>query len=200
MLEDNEPLNTEDPNPEPQPESEPQPEEKGNRLFLIIAGIFAGLIFLTLLLAALYFMVLRPKSQAAQVSQEATLSAQRLEQSQSLTATAEAAQAGSSLPSPMPIHTVAPAATLTPVVVVSTSAALPTSDPATMVALQTQLAGQMTQTSQATAMLVTSAAGGTAPLPTTGFFDEVGIPLMVVLTFALIGVILVARRLRKTSH
>jgi cytoskeletal protein RodZ len=191
MLEESNTLNTETP--------EPQPEEKGNRTFLIIGGIFAGLIFLTLVGAAVYFMLIRPRSQAAQTAQEATLSAQRLEQSQALTATAEAAQAASSLSSPMPTHTQTsmPAATDTPVVVVSTSLAPPISDPATLAALQTQLSGQMTQTM---GLLVTSQAGGTGPLPTTGFFDEVGLPLMVVITFALVGVIMIARRMRKSTH
>ena len=184
-------LNTEAP--------EPQPEEKGNRTFLVIGGILAGLIFLTLVGAALYFLVIRPKSQAAQISQEATLSAQRLEQSQALTATAAAALADvSSMSTPMPTQTSQPVATDTPVVVVATQAAPPTSDPATLVALQTQLAAQLTHT--AAPPLATSAAGGTGPLPTTGFFDEVGLPLMLLLTFALLGVILVARRSRKTTR
>ncbi len=184
-------LNTEAP--------EPQPEEKGNRTFLVIGGILAGLIFLTLVGAALYFLVIRPKSQAAQISQEATLSAQRLEQSQALTATAAAALADvSSMSTPMPTQTSQPVATDTPVVVVATQAAPPTSDPATLVALQTQLAAQLTHT--AAPPLATSAAGGTGPLPTTGFFDEVGLPLMLLLTFALLGVILVARRLRKNTR
>ena len=182
-----------------EPEESPPPEEKGNRTFLVIGGILAGLIFLTLVGAALYFLVIRPKSQAAQISQEATLSAQRLEQSQALTATAAAALADvSSMSTPMPTQTSQPVATDTPVVVVATQAAPPTSDPATLVALQTQLAAQLTHT--AAPPLATSAAGGTGPLPTTGFFDEVGLPLMILLTFALLGVILVARRLRKNTR
>ena len=211
MLEESNLPNPEIPNPEPEPEPateptpEAQPEEKGNRTFLVIGGIFAGLIFLTLVCAAVYFMLIRPRTQSAQTAQEATLSAQRLEQSQALTATAEASAAALALPSSMPTQTKTsmPAATLTPVVVLSTSAAVSTlaapatSDPATLVAMQTQLAAQMTQTA---GPLVTSSAGGTGPLPTTGFFDEVGLPLMVLLTFALLGVILVARRMRKSSH
>ena len=208
MLEDSNLPNSEIPEPEPalepaaEPASEVQPEEKGNRTFLVIGGIFAGLIFLTLVCAAIYFLLIRPRTQTAQNAQEATLSAQRLEQSQALTATAGAFAAALALPTQT--KTSMPAATLTPVVVistpemvVSTSAAPPTSDPATLVAMQTQLAAQLTQ---AAGPLVTSSAGGTAPLPTTGFFDEVGLPLMILLTFALLGVILVARRMRKTIH
>ena len=208
MLEDSNLPNPEIPDPEPglEPAAEPAPEvqleEKGNRTFLVIGSIFAGLIFLTLVCAAIYFLLIRPRTQSAQTAQEATLSAQRLEQAQALTATAEASAAALALPNQT--NTSMPAATLTPVVVlstpavvVSTSAAPPTSDPAALVAMQTQLAAQMTQTA---GPLVTSSAGGTGPLPTTGFFDEVGLPLMVLLTFALLGVILVARRMRKSSH
>lgn len=198
MLDETSTLNAETP--------EPQPEEKGNRTFLIVGGIFAGLIFLTLVFAAVYFMLIRPRIQTAQTSQQATVDAQRLDEIHAITATAEADLAPS-LPSPMPIftQTVAPLVESTPVVALSTPLSTPlsspvsspVSDPATLAALQTQLAGQMTQTAAA---IVASSSGGTAPLPTTGFFDEVGLPMMIVLTFSLLAVILIARRMRKTSH
>lgn len=180
---------------------EPQPEEKGNRTFLIVGGIFAALIFLTLVCMAIYFLVIAPRLAGTQASQEATAEAQRLEQAQAMTATADAALfTPTSLPSPIPTKTptkTALAATSTLVVVVSTPLASPVSDPATLAALQTQLAGQMTQTAAA---IGTSVAGGQAPLPTTGFFDEVGLPLLFVLTLALLAVILIARRMRKAPR
>jgi hypothetical protein len=178
---------------------EPQPEEKGNKTFLIVGAIFAGLIFLTLVCMALYFLVWVPRSATLQANQEETAEALRLEQAQAMTQTAEAAYTPTLLPSPIPSKTPTRTATLaassTPVVVVTTPLASPVSDPATLVALQTQLAGQMTQTAAA---LSTSAVAGAGPLPTTGFFDEVGLPLLIVLTAALLTVILIARRLRKS--
>lgn len=180
---------------------EPQPEEKGNRTFLIVGGIFAALIFLTLVCMAIYFLVIAPRLAGTQASQEATAEAQRLEQAQAMTATADAALfTPTSLPSPIPTKTPTKtelAATSTLVVVVSTPLASPVSDPATLAALQTQLAGQMTQTAAA---IGTSAVGGQAPLPTTGFFDEVGLPLLFVLTLTLLAVILIARRMRKAPR
>jgi len=192
MLDDGSALNVET----PEPASEPEPEEKGNRNFLIIGGIFAGLIFLTLVVAAVYFMLIRPGIQNAQISQQATVDAQMAEQIQAMTATAEAESMSLSSPFPTHTQTTMPTATSTFVVVVSTPlASPPVSGPATLEALQTQLAGQMTQT----AMIVASEAGGAAPLPTTGFFDEVGLPLLIILTFALLAVILIARRMRNKS-
>ncbi len=73
--------------------------------------------------------------------------------------------------------------------------ATPTSDPATLIAMQTQLAQQMTSTS----VLLSGAAltPGVGAMPKTGFFDQVGLPSLVILTLALIAVIFLARRMRK---
>jgi hypothetical protein len=181
---------------------EPQPEEKGNRSFLLIAGGFAVVIFLTLVCIAVYLLVIRPRTAATQASQEATAEAQRIEQAQVMTQTAEAAAfTPTLLPSPIPSRTptyTQPAATDTLVVVVSTPLASP--EIVTQIAMdlaQTQLAGQMTQTAAA---LGTITSGGEAPLPTTGFFDDVGLPLLIVLTFALLVVIFITRRMRQTPR
>ena len=77
MLDESSNLNIEAP--------EPQPEERGNRTFLIIGGIFAALIFLTLVCMAVYFLVIAPRIAATQTAQEATAEAQRLEQAQAMT-------------------------------------------------------------------------------------------------------------------
>ncbi len=195
MLDDNSTLDNIEV-PEPQP-----PEESGNKTFLIVGGIFAGLIFLSLVCMAVYLLVIRPRiatTQASQVSQEATAEAQRLAQSQAMTETAEAAlftpTTRSSPPAPTNTLVVA-AATPTLVVVVATPLASPVNDQATLDAMQTQLSAQMTQTAQVP--LGTRALGGDAPLPNTGFFDEVGLPLLLVMTFALLVVIFIARRMRK---
>jgi type II secretory pathway pseudopilin PulG len=194
---------------------EPQPEETGNRTFLIVGGIFAALIFLTLICMAVYFLVIAPRLAGTQAAQDATAEAQRLEQAQAMTETAEAALfTETPLPSAIPTSTrtktLSPAASPTLVVVLASPTEGPTSDPATLAAAQTQLAGQMTQTSAAGAGAgagagataagagqVTRAVGGDGPLPNTGFFNDVGLPLLLVLTLALLVVIFIARRMRK---
>ncbi len=39
----------------------PPPEEKNNRTFLIVGGVMGGLVFLTLVCMAVYFLVLAPR-------------------------------------------------------------------------------------------------------------------------------------------
>ncbi len=187
-----------------EPSEEQPPEEKGNRTFLIVGGIFAGLIFLTLACMAGYFLLIRgPQANriATQSAQQTAVQAGSETQVAAQTLTLEAALRTSTLPpTPMPTNTPRPtlAVTATSVINLATPAETTTSDPATMIAMQTQLAGQMTQTSAAQ---YTRAVGGEGPLPTTGFADEVGLPLLVLLTFALLAVIFIARRMRKApSH
>jgi len=192
MLDENNTLSNND-SPDAQP-----PEESGNRTFLIVGGIFAGLIFLTLVCMAVYFLVIQPKVAASQAAQQATIEAGNQEEIAKMTATAGAALwTKTPMPSPMPTNTrpvAASPASQTPVVNNIASTQTATSDPATMAAMQTQLALQMTQTAAAQG---TRPLGGEGPLPTTGFADEVGLPLLILLTFALLAVIFVARRMRK---
>ena len=66
-------------------------------------------------------------------------------------------------------------------------------DPATLIAMQTQLAIQLASTSIANG---TPVAVATNVMPKTGFFDQV-VPSLILLTLALVAVIFLARRLRK---
>jgi hypothetical protein len=79
----------------------------------------------------------------------------------------------------------------------ATGTVTPTTDPATLIAMQTQLAAQMTSTAGggllAAAANTTPASG---PMPKTGFFDQIGLPGLIILTLALIVVIFLSRRLR----
>jgi hypothetical protein len=79
--------------------------------------------------------------------------------------------------------------TSTPVIALNSPAATATTDPATLAAIQTQQAYHMTSTA--------AAAQG---MPATGFFDEVGLPSMIILALALVAVIFLARRMRKTPE
>lgn len=195
MLEDND-LNLNAP-------METPPEESGNRAFLIIGGIMAGLVFLTLICMAIYLLVIRPGQAAKTAATQTAIAAQNAQGILMSTQTAEAALwTPTSLPSDTPTatHTSAPVvntptATRTPVIVVDTPTPeiTATTDPATLAAMQTQLAEQMTATAEAGG---TRAIGGEG-MPPTGFADEVGIPSLVILALALVVVIFIARRLRK---
>jgi len=180
----------------------PPPEPKSNRTFTIVAGVLGGLVFLTLACMAVYFFVIVPRSAAQRTSAQATIEAANVQAAQQLTLTAQAALWTPTLQNtPIPLQTgtaviKTPVASSTPVIAQNTLASTPTNDPATLAAIQTQLAVQMTSTRQAV-LVVTSSAGGA--MPATGFFDEFGLPTMLILAFALIVVIFLARRMRK-SH
>ncbi len=181
-------------------ESQP-PEEKGNRTFLIVGGIFAGLILITIVCMAVYLLLIRPgmaSRDATQSAQQTAVQAGSETQVAEQTLTADASLwTKTPQPTPMPTNTPRSVTQAMPSAVINlaTPSETATTDPATMAAMQTQLSGQMTQTSAAQG---TRAVGGEGPLPTTGFADEVGLPLLILLTFALLAVIFVARRMRKT--
>jgi len=182
------------------PEAQP-PEESNNRTFLIVGGIFAALIFLTLVCGAIYVLYLGPRLTAQRNAAQATIEAGNAQVVQQMTSTALAALF---TPTSKATATLAPTNTSvpvvnspTPVLAVSTAAlaatVTPTTDPATLVAMQTQLAIQMTSTSISKG---TPALAATGVMPKTGFFDQV-VPTLLILTLALIAVIFLARRLRK---
>lgn len=184
MLDDSNALNMETPDA-------PPPEEKNNRPFLIVAGIMAGLVFLTLICMAVYFFVFAPRLNAQKIAAQSTIEAANTQAVLELTATARAAM---STPTSTPLlQTGTPVlreATNTPVIAVplSSPAATNTFNPATLVAMQTQLAFQMTSTAIAVRQ----------GMPTTGFFDEVGLPSLIILGLVLVVVIFLARRMRKS--
>jgi len=173
----------------------PPPEEKSNRTFLVVVGVMAGLVFLTLVCAAIYILVIAPRITAQKDSDVATLEAQNAQNIQKATLTAQAALVTATLTSsPLPFQTSTsvpgtPTVSSTPVIAIplNSPAATATINQATLAAMQTQLAYQMTSTA--------AAARG---MPATGFFDEVGLPSMIILALALVVVIFLARRMRKS--
>ncbi len=180
----------------------PPPEEKSNRTFLIVGGVMAGLVFLTLVCMAVYFLVIAPRIAAQKNAALATIEAGNAQAIQQLTATAQAALWTPTLPpnTPVPLQTNTPISnpsTVTPVIAIllNTATQTATTNPATLVAMQTQLAAQMTST--AAAAQGTRGIGGQG-MPTTGFFDEVGLPSLIILALALVAVIFLARRMRKS--
>lgn len=179
----------------------PPPEEGGNRTFLIVGGVMAGLVFLTLVCMAIYFLVIAPRNTAQRSATQTAVSQANAQVIQQMTSTAEAAlwtptspptPLASPSPSPVPMT---PTSSPTPVIAVNTATVTVTTDPATLIAMQTQLSGQMTST--ALALATSSGAATPSTMPRTGFFDEIGLPGLILLALALIAVIFLARRMRK---
>jgi hypothetical protein len=185
----------------PETPEAPPPEESGNRTFIIVGGILGALIFLTLLVGAAYVLWLGPRLTAQRNAAQATIEAENAQIAQQMTSTAEAALWTPRVPptfTPSPTQTIAPKTPTvnpTPVVAAGASAKIPIADPATLAAMQTQLAQQMTST----AMALGARAIGGEGMPATGFFDQVGLPGLIILTLALVVIIFLARRLRKAS-
>ena len=180
------------------PDAQP-PEEKNNRTFLIVGGIMAGLVFLTLVCMAVYFLIISPRNTAQRNATQTAVNLANARVVQQTTSTAAAAlwtptapptPLASPSPSPIPVT---PTSSPTPVIVMNTATATVTTDPATLVAMQTQLSLDMTSTAKALATVAVA----TATMPRTGFFDDIGLPGMIVLALALIAVIFLARRMRK---
>ena len=180
------------------------PAEAGNnRTFWIVGGILGGLILLTLACVAAYILILAPRLAASRSAAAQATTTANAALSAQFTSTALAALfTPTSQPTATFTNTSVPTlakATATPVVAVNPAQPTNTSlsEAATLVFLQTQLSSQMTST--AAVLKGTQAAGtaaGTPSLATTGFFDEVGLPSLLILTVALLVVIFLARRLR----
>jgi cytoskeletal protein RodZ len=181
------------------PEETPPPEESNNRTFLIVGGIFAGLIFLTLICGAVYALWYLPRTTASQRATQSAIQAGNAQVIQQMTSTAQAAlwtptSPPADTPTDTGVPTNPPANSPTPVIAISTATgtATPTIDPGTLVAMQTQLSSQLTST----AIIALGTPAGA--MPQTGFFDQVGLPGLVILTLALVAVIFLARRMRNS--
>jgi len=176
-------------------EAAPQPAEQSNRTFIIVAGVLAGIVFISIVCMALYALVYLPQQKAGQSAQQATIEAQNAMIAQAMTSTMQAFALGAQATSTK-VATAIPTlalATPTPLLAVPTqtqvneSAALT----ATWAALSTQVA---------VGLLTPTATQGTGSMPTSGFADEVGLPGLMVMAFALVVVILLARRMRTVPN
>jgi hypothetical protein len=183
----------------PAPET-PEGPESSNRTFLIVGGILAAIVLLTLVCFAILLArsgkLFAPSASAK--STQTAIAVANAAQAQQGTATALAALfTATPLPSPLP------SVTSTVIVLASPTApsptpvvAQPSNTPviadaaltATMGALQTAVAGNLTQTATQLSTV----------MPKTGFADEVGLPGLVILAVVLVAVIFLARRLRSS--
>ena len=175
--------------PEPTP-----PEEKNNKTFLVIAGIMAGLVVLTLIGLAVYLLVLAPRLNAQRASSQATIEAGNAQMAQQMTMTAQAALWTPTSPATaIPTNTPKPLPTNTPVIALNSPAAPTSTVDTLLIAQQTQ------QALNATATAAAISAAGSAGMPDTGFFDQIGLPTMILLAFALVVIIFLARRIRRSA-
>ncbi len=168
------------------------PEEASNRTFLLVAGILGAILILSLILMAVYAMVVVPNRRSAQNTQVAEINAQNTQVAMASGLTAEA-QAWTATPTVTrtPLPTSSPTPVMAPTDTPAAALAQDDRDAqltATMAALFTQQAGNL--------LTVTPVS---TQLPATGFADDVGIPGLLALAAAMIVVIFLARRLRTTG-
>ena len=170
----------------------PIPEEKDNRTFLLVAGILGAIMIVSLILMAVYAMMIVPSRNAAESTQIAEINLQNTQISMASELTAEAL-AWTATPTntrtpipvtPTPSRTLVLAATNTP------ASGLAADDPrtATVAALFTQQAENLLTTTPVSTLL-----------PETGFGDNVGILELATLAGALILIIFLARRFRTVN-
>jgi hypothetical protein len=171
------------------------PEEASNRTFLIVAGVFGGIVVLSLICLVLFvvFKVLPDRNNQSKKATQAA--AQNIAISDSATKTAIASlwtATPTQTPSPLPI-TPTTRVTDTPVIRPSSTATLEnaaTLEYLRMIASQTKAAQSLPSL---TITATPSSLGG------TGFADQVGAPALFGLAAVLIVVIFLARRLRTAN-
>lgn len=177
---------------------EEENESGNNRTFLIAAGVIGGLILLSLICMAAYALVFLPQQQAAREAQQAQINLQNTQVAAAFTSTAQVLLFTPTLPPatetpiPSPTNTqVVAEATVTPMADTST----PEPITATVAAAYTQ-AALMEKTMVPTAEGISTAFAAVTEVPDTGFFDDVGLPGLVIMAAVLISIIFLARRLR----
>jgi LPXTG-motif cell wall-anchored protein len=182
-------------------EFEPEPpKRRSNRNFLIAIAIIGVIFLIALVLLLLVAPGILSNQRAAQQEQAAQINANNTATAMWLTAAAQ--QQATKTPTRTVVATsvVVTGPTKTPVVVIlkntpvaaqgGSGTGLSASELATVSALQTIVAGR--------------GAGTPAPtsttLPSTGFADQVGLPMVAGLAIVLVAVIILSRRLRLNSR
>lgn len=164
----------------------PPPEETSNRTFLLAAGGIGLLILISIGCLAGYALFLAPQQEAGRLARLTEVAAQNTAVALQITQTA-----GARFPSPTtpPTRTPSPTPSRTPTQVVVVASATPTVITATLDPAAATAAALATLRALTPSPTVTA-------LPVTGFADEVGFPMLLVLGAALVVVVFVARRLR----
>lgn len=158
------------------------PEESSNRTFLFAAGGLGLLVLLALLCLGAYVIFSMNSNQTA----EQTAIAQATQQQATIQAGLTQTGVAQALTATFGVTATLPP-TNTPVVQVSSVTVSPTSNPATAT-----VGAAFTQIAVSTQTIIPTSTA----LPNSGIGDEVGIPGMLLASFALVVVILLVRRMR----
>lgn len=180
-----------------------------NRTFVIAIGVLGAIFVISLIALAVYAAVILPQRNNQRRQDAASINAANTVTAMAATNVA-ALQAVELTPSPTlePTSTLPPSATSVVVFATDTSTPEPiqTESPPLQAAADLDMQSR-TQTvaallTQAAVGYPTTAADGTNPtaLPTTGFADEVGLPGLLGVAVLLVGIIVLARRLRVTGN
>lgn len=176
------------------------PAPKGNRPFILAAGIIGGVILLGVIGLGIYNLVLGPQQQAARQEQAAQILAQNTATAQAATQVAAALQAtDDAAKAPKPTSTLRPPTQVLPTSTIAPTSVLAQASPTPPIAGGTLTSPQLTATTGALQTQLAAASAGTArptSLPTTGFADEVGLPGMIGLAAVFVVIILVVRGIR----
>jgi|GEM_PF-371218 len=171
-------------------------KENNNRTFMIVAGVLAGIVLISIACMAVYALVILPRQKAATAAQEATIQAQNAQVAQAMTQTANAALwTPTATPSAVPTatRTLAPTLIATPVATQATavlSTATETVNPTTQFNLLLTQSADLNKTATGVALATATS------LAQTGFVDEFGLPGLAIMAVVLMVVILLARKLR----
>ncbi len=186
-------------------EPEPEQKPKGNRTFVIVAGILGAIILIALVAAAAYAILIMPRANAAKAQEAVKINAQNTATVMAATSVFLTASAPTETPEPTAteLPTETPAPTATEFIPVETEVALGGEVLPEDQAMTATVAALLTQASDTKPTAeggifdpnATPEVAATA-LPTTGFADEVGIPTMMILGVLLFGVIFVTRQVR----
>lgn len=178
-------------------EPEP-PKRRGNRTFLIAIAIVGIIFVIALILLLLVAPKLLADQRLAQQEQAAQINAANTATAMYATSMAQLAQATKTPTISVVAAAGGAAPTKTPVVVIQQNtpmgvggSGLSASELATVSALQTEMAGR--------GVSGTPGVSATA-LPSAGFADDVGLPMMAGLAIILVAVIVLSRRLRTNTR
>ena len=208
QLEDNE-LFEEEPSPQ-----KPYGNGSSNKPFIIGVGILGAVVVISILAIIAYVILFRPKttsdlqSQAAEIQAQNTaislIASQTAVVEQKLSTQKAAPSTTPVLPSPTSVVAMPSPTSVAGSISTSVAGQDPAIRTATVAAFQTQAAATLmgTQVSEGTQIAMGTLVPQVTPttLPTAGFMDEVGLPLLFGAAIALILIIFLVRKLRFSSN
>jgi hypothetical protein len=202
----------------------PPPEESQNRTFIILAIALGGMFLVGLICIGVYLLFIGPGQRANQAATNAAVMTANAEVAMQMTQAAQPTStptldaSATALAALSAAQTQTAAVTPTQVVVIATDTPEASATPTNTLESQAQVTGSpspigpsptpggptSTRIPSATPLVGALGTGTSTPvrtatptqLPGTGFADEAGVPALILAGFALIAVVVVARRLR----